>query len=48
MRGRTVLFFILGLALISAIMALSLNQPARAHTLIVSANYVKTPSGWLG
>ena len=43
MRGRTVLFFILGLALISAIMALSLNQPARAHTLIVSANYVKTP-----
>ena len=43
MRGRTVLFFILGLALISAIMALSLNQPARAHTLIVSASYVKTP-----
>ena len=45
MRGRTVFFFILGLALILEIMALSLHQPARAHTLIVAANNVKIGSG---
>jgi hypothetical protein len=46
MRGRTVFFFILGLALILEIMALSLHQPARAHTLIVAANNVKAaPTG---
>jgi hypothetical protein len=46
MRGRTVLFFILVLALILEIMALKLHQPAMAHTLIVSANYVNAaPTG---
>lgn len=46
MRRRAVFFFILGLVLILAIMTLSLHQPARAHTLSVNANYVKTaPTG---
>ena len=46
MRRRAVFFFILGLVLILAIMALKLRQPARAHTLSVAANYIKTaPTG---
>jgi hypothetical protein len=46
MRRRAVFFFIMGLVLILAIMTLKLHQPARAHTLSVAANYVKTaPTG---
>jgi hypothetical protein len=46
MRRRAVFFFISALVLILAIMTLELRQPARAHTLIVSASYVKAvPTG---
>ena len=46
MRRPAVFFFILGLVLIPAVMALSLNRLARAHTLIVTANPVKiSPTG---
>jgi hypothetical protein len=45
-RRRAVFFFILGLVLILAVVALSLNRLARAHTLIVTANHVKiAPTG---
>ena len=46
MKRRSVFFFILGLVLILAVMALSLNRLARAHTLIVTASHVKdAPEG---
>jgi hypothetical protein len=46
MRVRTVLGVVLGLGLIIEIMTLSLDNPARAHTLIVTANYTtKAPRG---
>ena len=46
MRVRTVLSIVLGLGLIIEIMILSLDNPARAHTLIVTANYTtKAPRG---
>ena len=48
MRVRTVLSIVLGLGLIIEIMILSLDNPARAHTLIVAANYAtKLPGDWM-
>ena len=46
MRVRTVLCIVLGLGLIIEIMILGLDNSARAHTLIVNANYtIKAPGG---
>ena len=46
MSVRTVLSIVLGLGLIVEMMILDLDNPARAHTLIVTANYtIKAPSG---
>ena len=41
MRVRIVLSIVLGFGLIIDIMILGLDNPARAHTLIVTANYTK-------
>ena len=46
MKVRTVLSIVLGLGLIVVIMILGLDYSARAHTLIVTANYTpKAPGG---